>query len=491
MTNYSLLDAELLEKITGTDAIIKLSTSRENTKKNTRDLTHSDVVNMYSRDSISCIYSESSQIPPKPSRLGVGSLIQLAAKGPQGDFHEKGTSWMFQAEPKRHTAFSIDHETIDIKNFGFGQTVNIEVPRTGDLVSRIYLHLKLPALHIDFKYQNNLAFVLIKKVTIYIGDQIFQDLPGHYLNISHIMHSSAGHESGLDSMLGMKETDIALNNKQKDLFIDIPLFCSKTIKQFLPLSALHEDNVKLHITFNPISEIYTDNKSYTAVQIKPNRTGVRVSIGVAKNDLLKSNGQKLVDNDIKAGLFVDYINLDDFDKSMLTSKQNNLVFDQLLTNTEKVTSNLFKFDLGFITLPVKQIIWVLHATKELYTDFTTTESNNEEYNVQNFVYFPIDKARLYFGDVAFTDSMDSQYFKHVQGFIHNTNVPHNELNVYSYAFALLPHQCEPTGDVNFGKLQKRLLEIQGTDITGMYMTVYAICVNSLDSHDGRGVIRFT
>ena len=74
--------------------------------------------------------------------------MQLAVIGPQ-DIYLTGNPQItyFKAVYKRHTNFSIETINMFTNDVDFGNTPQIDIPISGDLVSALYLEFKLPQLH--------------------------------------------------------------------------------------------------------------------------------------------------------------------------------------------------------------------------------------------------------------------------------------------------------------------------------------------------------
>ena len=80
-----------------------------------------------------------------------GGLIQLAAIGAQNAYLTGNPQiTFFVAVYKRHTNFSIESiEQLFHGNATFGKTVYCDIDRVGDLVSDMYLVVKLPKFNLQ------------------------------------------------------------------------------------------------------------------------------------------------------------------------------------------------------------------------------------------------------------------------------------------------------------------------------------------------------
>jgi hypothetical protein len=106
-----------------------------------------------------------------------GGLLQLVAYGAQ-DVYLTGNPQItfFKVVYRRHTNFAIEaiQQTFN-GTVGYGQTVNCQISRNGDLINRVYLQVELPkitgipTLTTGARYVNYVGLRLIKSVLIEIG----------------------------------------------------------------------------------------------------------------------------------------------------------------------------------------------------------------------------------------------------------------------------------------------------------------------------------
>ena len=74
-----------------------------------------------------------------------GSLLQLVAKGSQDNYLTGNPQIsFFKYVYKRHTNYSLENRKINYEGEAFangiGQTIDIKIPREGDLLHMIYSH---------------------------------------------------------------------------------------------------------------------------------------------------------------------------------------------------------------------------------------------------------------------------------------------------------------------------------------------------------------
>lgn len=92
-----------------------------------------------------------------------GGLLQLISNGTQDSYLSLNPEFtFFKFLYKRHTNFSITYSNINFKTkFDFGTNNIIEIPKYGDLLSKIHLLVHLPQINIEY---NNTKFQLLHKL---------------------------------------------------------------------------------------------------------------------------------------------------------------------------------------------------------------------------------------------------------------------------------------------------------------------------------------
>jgi hypothetical protein len=136
-----------------------------------------------------------------------GGLMQLVAYGAQ-DIYLTGQPQItfFKVLYRRHTNFSI--ESIEQTFNGtadFGKKVSCTVSRNGDLISKVYLQVDLPAMSQTsgtVAWTRNIGNVLIEEVSISIGGQIIDKHYGQWLHIWNELTQSAEHSDTYNLMTG-------------------------------------------------------------------------------------------------------------------------------------------------------------------------------------------------------------------------------------------------------------------------------------------------
>jgi len=160
-----------------------------------------------------------------------------------------------------------------------------------------------------------------------------------------------------------------------------------------------------------------------------------------------------------AELWVDYIHLDKPEKLLFEKNNQEYLIEQLQTNT----TNLLKNRLH-IFHPIKEIFWTL--------------DNN---NLNKLTH-----AEITINDQRFV-KRDANYFKQLQPYYHHSGISNNE--VFMFSFSLNPDNFQPSGSINFSRLDSAYLNLTG-NITSPTVNIYAVNYNILQIRKGKAKLEY-
>ena len=180
-----------------------------------------------------------------------GGLLQLVAYGAQ-DVYLTGNPQItfFKVVYRRHTNFAIEaiQQTFN-GNPGYGNTVNCQISRNGDLINRMYLQVDVPAITGTAEsYVNYLGLRLLKSVVIEIGGQQIDKHYSDWMYIWNELSLPVGKRHAYDKMVGgnAAETSIASTT----LYVPLEFWFCRNVGLALPLIALQYHEVKVKIEFD-------------------------------------------------------------------------------------------------------------------------------------------------------------------------------------------------------------------------------------------------
>ena len=414
-----------------------------------------------------------------------GGLLQLVAYGAQ-DVYLTGNPQItfFKVVYRRHTNFAIEaiQQTFN-GNPGYGNTVNCQISRNGDLINRMYLQVDVPAAtNADYTYVNYLGLRLLKSVVIEIGGQQIDKHYSDWMYIWNELSLPTGKRYAYDKMVGADSGDTSAS--ATTLYVPLEFWFCRNVGLALPLIALQYHEVKVKIEFEQRSNCVVKSDG---------------SIDVA--GATAANFPELKD----ISLWVDYIFLDTDERRRFAQLSHEYLIEQLqFTGTESVSGTQAKPKLSF-NHPCKELYWFVEAqgadpiannvnwfnytrTPGVLADVLTKVGKRDGINSIN----PIVSAKLVLnGNDRFSERPGS-YFNLIQPYQHHENVPTNAgLNVYS--FALKPEEHQPSGTLNMSRIDTAVLNLNLNLRAGetSSLHVYAVNYNVLRILSGMGGLAYS
>ena len=446
--------------------------------------------------------------------MSSGGLLQLVAKGAQDTYlTSKPNITYFKLAYKKHTNFAIETKKQSF-NACFDSISEITLPRVGDLVSNMYVHVTLPKIgkihtnttysaeNFDTKYGwvNSIGHVLIDYVELQIGGQQIVRHSGSWLDLISQLAVTPTQDLQYQNLVGrdfslFNTVKGTVTNKAYNLYIPLQFFFCKNISQALPLIALQYHEVKIIIKWRPFNECWTSTEINCPDIVKP-----------------QSN--------ICAELLTDYIYLDTDERKVFAQKTHEYLIEQVqhINIDTHIHSLNINEEINF-NHPVKELLWTIQyedfvrnnmnsITPQSYSFDSCGESNiataltsmtcfpNNHFNYGLPEVFkqidntldPIVNSKLLFNGSERYTNFDGKYFNTVQMYQYNKcNSPNG---IYMYSFALKPNETKPSGACNFSRIDNVTLNIELCNINNIFSKAGLFVDNSDLGIDDK-VLEFT
>jgi hypothetical protein len=430
----------------------------------------------------------------------------------------------FKCIYKRHTNFAIEPvKQLFSGKPDFGEKVTCTISKNGDLMGKTYLVVDLPSIpenEDDLFYRvawvKNIGYNLINKIEIEIGGQLLDRQYGDYMAIWNELTSK---NDRIDKLVGNLPNLYEFSKSKDSYKLHIPLtfwFCNHS-GLTIPLVALQYSSVKIHIEFNtlkdclrigPINSIQTTyylttfkygekitqtingitnsglylgfditNKQLLYIPIKgtfniPNNseqvddtTNENYAItGVESKGIMYPLADSMINNiatsypNISLSntyLLVNYYYLDNFERIKFAKANHEYLIEQVqLEGDKNIFSNSYKTQLGF-SHPCKELIF--RCQMKYFTDGPIKEKNiyinpdSAEYNL-------VKKIRLLLNGQERFPQREDKYFELLQAYQYHSHKGFD--GVYVYSFCLKPEDYQPSGSINFSKIDDIVLELQ-------------------------------
>jgi hypothetical protein len=273
-----------------------------------------------------------------------GGLMQLVAYGAQ-DVYLSGNPQItfFKVVYRRHTNFSVEPVQQTWNGAAdFNRTVTCNINRNGDLITNMYVVVKLPTraagASTGWGFVNRLGHALISNVKIEIGGSKIDEQYGDWLNIWYELTHTMGQEKGYAKMIG----DVpALTNMTTDavdsyqLYIPLQFWFNRNNGLALPLIALQYHDVRITLTFRDFYDVI----NYYGT------TAPTTKMAMADSYLL-----------------IDYVYLDSEERKRFAQASHEYLIEQVqFTGSETLGVSNNKLRLNF-NHPSKYLVWAPHIS---------------------------------------------------------------------------------------------------------------------------------
>jgi hypothetical protein len=369
----------------------------------------------------------------------VAGTLQLQARGIQDIYLTKDPDInVFQYQYFRYVNFANDLYKIPLHDQAtFNSKTHVVIPKKGHLLSKLYLHLKLPRLvktsgtyvcwsdAIGYSIFNN-------PIELHIGGVIVDKLYPVCMDILDEL-STTSNKLGHDRMI--MKSDIwrsAIHNSDKEVDLMIPLnfWFTKHYSMALPLLSMTSQEIQINFNFADFNKVI----NYDGLAA-PNRV-----------DILDSN------------IFAEYIMLDDIVLDKFQQQKHQYVITQMVYNGDDnipASKNLFSTKLNFNN-PCKELL------------FCCVDKNNFDNN-NYFNYSRLSDEATLIKEASLLLDGKHRYDNLLPEFIFRDyfpNIVHSVVptkHFYVMPFALKPEDDQPTGSLNMSRFDEILLNLKMND----------------------------
>lgn len=401
-----------------------------------------------------------------------GALMQLVARGVQ-DVHLVGAPEItfFKSIHKQYTNFAIDSIAQTMTGTSdWGERVEIKFARHGDLVTHLWLQVRVPRIQSNgpyqYKWADDLGFAMIRQVTLEIGGRTIDVLPREWMMVHAETHVPEGKRAALFEMINAPvpaPTDAAPEDHDEGvLFVPIPFYFSKSPTQALPLIALQNHEVRAFVDFEDVDRVLSHWNG-----------NAFVGRGLA-------TGDALVDP-FRVEPWLDFVFLDPEERARFASNELTYLVEQVqYTGADAWNKEMVNTRLEF-NHPVKSLYW-------LYQDRTETVDRAEPLKFERALKF----AGIQFNNTDRVVLRPGAYFRLVQPYQVMGRV--SQEPIYQYSFALAADELQPSGACNFSRLDRVVLHSQTVeppaDPEAGKIHAFAVNYNFLKISSGMGGLQY-
>jgi hypothetical protein len=407
-----------------------------------------------------------------------GALLDLVAKGGQDIYLICNPQIsFFKKVYKRHTNFSVEFHKFSLDgDSDFGKADRVFIPRRGDLIKNMFLHIELPDLTPNgsaASYSNFIGYNIIEYVELYIGGTLIDKQTGEWLYSWNELSTPESKKRAYYEMVGGKPFagySSYSGNQGGTYIVPLSFWFGKDISQAIPHLALQYSEIEFRIKFRDFDKLWisSDNNAPTG--------NYKI-----KNCLLS----------------VEYIYLDNKERRLFAQSNHEYLIKQIqysINNNVNSGEKKKTFNLNFNHPILELVFFVLNKNTKRKENESTGGTDTDSFNTKNnWLNFsktltapfadPIKNAKILLNGQDRTPEMTSKELRFYNLLEKHTSIPNNFLYVYS--FSLSPEDYQPTGSCNFSRFDNRQLEIEFEDgIQNSELKIYALNYNVLRISQG-------
>tara|TARA_B110000211_G_scaffold97564_1_gene113715 strand:- start:8949 stop:10184 length:1236 start_codon:yes stop_codon:yes gene_type:complete len=407
-----------------------------------------------------------------------GGLLQLLAVGRQNENLTGNPQISFFKQLfRRHTNFGKEQFRQDfVGKKRLGQRIRCEIERKGDLLGAMYLVFDT-AIQDDLAI-DRLGHKLIEYIEVEIGGQTIDTHYGEWLDIWTKLTYTAEKYDLLTKMLdGSTMFNSAAVTESSLSYVPLLFWFNTNPGLALPLIALQSHSIIVYLKIKDAKDIRFYGPGLDVRQLSDTIAAARFI------------------NDVY--LYCDYIFLDIEERTWFANEDHNLLITQVQSSdktTMKSVNNAKNTvqTVLYFNHPVKELIWYAYLEDFEGLYFYKNKDNSAI----------LDDIELIINNTPFTRIHHRNYYTMVQPFQHHTcgglvrsnSPPADPGGFYVYSFAMEPEKAQPTGTLNFSKINDALLQYSYRSsepgCTTFVRGFFAINYNVLQLYNGMAKLKY-
>ena len=317
----------------------------------------------------------------------------------------------------------------------------VELPRSGDLITEMYLKVFFPPNLRVREVEESVGTLFIDHVELYIGSTLVERIYGEYIAMKYDIEVPQGKQTALTGLIG-KGTQVAATS------YTIPLPFS-LLEKGIPLCAFKET-----VTFRIITH---GTSTFTIPPVN-------------------------IVEPVPSYLHVEYTYLGqkEIEYIQKTPQIHILEQIQLAEFSAPLGAVNVRCNRNFSNI-VKELFFVIQNETALGYDFLAAPNLQQITNLE-LLFNSTERVSTEVGTPLF--------LRVIQGLEFHTRVP--GYYFYMYSFSLDPESKKPSGGVNMSRIQNQILKLNlNPSSSARVIRVYAINYNFLNVQDGSATILFS
>lgn len=390
-------------------------------------------------------------------------ILQLQSTGVQDVYLTKDPQInIFKYNYYRYVNFATESVRLDLNEMpNFGKSFSCNIPKKGHLLSKLYLHLQLPALtkkNGEYAcWTDGIGYGIFDgAIELEIGGVIVDRLYPVFLDIWDEFINSPQDTAKKMMILKADTYRSTIRNAQttNNLLIPLPFWFTKNLSSALPLLSILKQDIKINFKLRRFDEcINYDGDEPDPVNI------------------------------IDASIFAEYIFLDDIILQTFLKERHQYIVDQIQFNGEDgITSGVTNFNsvLKFNN-PVKEVVLCAIDKTSILTNnlFNYSRASDGQPLI-------LELGMLLDGKRRFENFPEYYYRIVLPDTVHSYI---STKHIYSIPFSKKPEDNQPTGSINMSRFNDVVIPLKmNPGNPECVLHVYAVSHNILTIE--KGVLKF-
>lgn len=363
--------------------------------------------------------------------------------------------------------------SVTLGDLSFGSVKEFRIPSGGDLLTKMYLNVTLPAVHTNIvtgstyaNWVNNVGHALISNLELCVSNTKVDSHSGVFLDIWNELTDENKKEwrsiGKFEDILELK----TFQTNQTTYRIPLKFFFNRNNGVALPLFVLGEDTVKIKVAVNSLANLlkFDGGGAITDINI--------VSFELGYDVVILSNTEKeAIRRNIPSEMLIETVqsfeNLTSFNNLSLENPVKELMF-VFQKNARKASAN-------------PQITLNKSTAKgnDIFNYSGTSTANSQDYDAINTAY-------IKWGVNDITEGAEpAKFFREEQ--VQKYHSRNSDKNIYVYSFDIKPEDYKPSGYFNFSRDISKYLSFTFDGLEAdTTLNVYALTYEYLFIQDGRG-----
>ena len=409
-----------------------------------------------------------------------GSLAQLNAYGTQDTYLTGDPTISFWKQKiKTYTAFAKEGvQCVWNNGVGFGKRSTAILPRTGDLVSQMWLEIDLPDLSLftptpntatNIKWANSIALIMLSTIQLDMGTVRLDRYPGYYADFWSELTEKAEKEAAFRQMVGKFDkfdNTSAVNSSSaaRTYFVPLLFFPNASSSLAIPYAALQFSEIRVNMELRNYLDCVVS--SMAPVQSLVDQAGNALEVG-----------------DVR--LYVEYVYLDAPEKQRFVSLDHDILF----TSLQETGQNAVLAGTTSFKLELKQFSNLLSELVFVFQPKVKASSNTMTGNDWTACLDAFAKVDLQVDGSSRFAPRSGRWFYQAEPYMHHGRCPTKP--VHSYSLALHPEAVQPSGTINASRVSSLFFNFtMKPGLPDGFVNVFARTLNVLTISQGLAELKF-